>query len=216
MRSGVVGLDRGQIVPRPDFPQDERRRNENLSLMSKRHTIRLAWGLAALLAAMLLGGSWMLFLQLWPHPRLGLYCSWVATHHGKNVFLNEAHLRFAVLRGVDLRAAALGGADLTRANLAAATLRHAVLQGARLQGANLRDAELIGIDLRGADLRGADLTATRLFLSAAELKWQPGNPPPPDPQHPRNILKLTNARYDAHTRWPAGFDPRGYGAARDR
>jgi uncharacterized protein YjbI with pentapeptide repeats len=39
-------------------------------------------------------------------------------------------------------------------------------------------------DLRGADLRGA-------WLSKANL---------------------TNARYDARTRWPAGFDPLKHGA----
>jgi hypothetical protein len=46
-------------------------------------------------------------------------------------------------------------------------------------------------DLDGADLRGATLTATHL-----------------------EATNLTGARYDAHTRWPSGFDPEKAGAVR--
>jgi hypothetical protein len=174
---------------------------------------RFAWGLSGLLAVVLVVGIGWLFLQCWPSPRFGPYCYWIATHRGRNAFLSDARLRHAGLRGADLQAAVLGGADLAGADLSGANLVgvdlwHTNLQHARLRQADLAGAALIGTDLRGADLRGADLSGAKLFLTPADLlKWPPGGPPPPDPHHPRNILTLTGARYDAATRWPQGFDP---------
>jgi pentapeptide repeat protein len=189
--------------------------------MVKRRTKRVAWMLAAILAVALLGGSGLLFLQLWPYNRFGPYCYWIARHRGTNALLMDARLRFASLPGAELQGAALGfadlaGADLAGAHLARAILRHTNLRGARLHQADLHGADLIAADLRGADLSGADLTRAKLFFTPADLKRVPGGPPMPDPKLAWNILKLTGARYDAHTRWPAGFDPVRHGAVRLR
>lgn len=59
-------------------------------------------------------------------------------------------------------------------------------KGENYQNANLRGRDLRGRDLSGADLRGADLTGANL-----------------------RGTDLTGARYDARTRWPSGFVPRG-------
>lgn len=69
-------------------------------------------------------------------------------------------------------------------------LRTTRLRGASLAKKNLRRADLRGTDLRQADLRGANLAGAD--LTGAKL----------DGAH------LEGARYDAHTRWPVGFDPR--------
>jgi uncharacterized protein YjbI with pentapeptide repeats len=58
----------------------------------------------------------------------------------------------------------------------------------RYNAAVLRRAGMEGADLTRADLRGADLTGADLGAD------------------------LGDARYDANTRWPAGFDPRKHGA----
>ena len=55
-------------------------------------------------------------------------------------------------------------------------------------------ADLIGANLCGADLRDAVLIGPGLKPGT---QWG---------------VALTNARYDAHTRWPAGFDPARHGA----
>lgn len=122
--------------------------------------------------------------------------------------LSGAELAGAFLAGVDL-----GGADLShatldgaRANEAAdfseANLRNASLDGAWLRtarldravmtGATFAGADLFHATLRGADLGGADLSGAR-HLSAADL---------------------AEARWDARTRWPKGFDPATVGARR--
>lgn len=98
--------------------------------------------------------------------------------------LCRSELRAADLRGADLRdlwltAARLSQADLQRARLSRADLTDARLAGADLRAVDLREATLAGADLRGADLRGA-------VLQGADL---------------------TEARWDARTRWPEGFRP---------
>jgi hypothetical protein len=174
--------------------------------------------LAAILTVVLLRGMWLLFLQLWPYNRFGPYCYWVATHRGRNALLVDARLRFASLPGADLQGAALGfadlaGADLAGAHLAGAILRHTNLRGARPRQADLHGADLIGADLRGADLRGVDMTGAKLYFTPADLKaMPPGGSSFPLPNPTWNILKVTGARCDAHTRWPADFDPLRHGA----
>jgi len=89
----------------------------------------------------------------------------------------------------DFRGAQLACADLTGAELEGADLSTANLAGASLIGSNLRNTRLVRSDLAGAilrqaDLRGADLRGTP--LGRADLKA---------------------ARYDAATRFPAGFSP---------
>src|SRR5262249_36183703 len=94
-----------------------------------------------------------------------------------------------------------GGANLRRA-----VLRHAPLQRAFLEYANLRDADLRASDLTGAllgraDLPGADFRGPSLKgVVLVPLVWDG-----PDQLG-------WGARYDARTRWPAGFDPRAHGA----
>jgi uncharacterized protein YjbI with pentapeptide repeats len=75
------------------------------------------------------------------------------------------------------------GPQLRTARLRRASLAKKMLRNADLRGADLREADLRGADLAGADLKGAKLEGAR----------------------------LDGAHYDAHTRWPAGFDPRQHG-----
>ena len=63
-------------------------------------------------------------------------------------------------------------------------LRGRDLRGVDLTNARLRYADMSDTDLRGVDLTGADLEGAF----------------------------LTNALYDANTRWPDGFNPRKRGA----
>jgi uncharacterized protein YjbI with pentapeptide repeats len=60
------------------------------------------------------------------------------------------------------------------------------------------NADLRGADLRRARLQGADLRAAK--LDEAKLGG----------------ATLTGTRYDARTRWPAGFDARQHRARRER
>lgn len=105
--------------------------------------------------------------------------------HGQD--LSNLYLPEANLQGANLNGANLHGVILHRANLSQATLQQANLENSELDGTNLRRADLRRADLRGADLSRADLT---------------------------NAV-LRDARYDAHTRWPAGFRPEGAGARRE-
>lgn len=144
-------------------------------------------------------------------PKWELVCA-IVTGHARQRDLKGADLSFAVLAHADLReadlteaslirtslaAANLAGARMTAADLMSGTLACANLTGADLQEASLQDVTLHGADLTRADLRGAilvgaDLTATKGLDHA----------------------KLAGAEYDHYTRWPAGFDPRRYGAVR--
>jgi hypothetical protein len=188
----------------------------NLLLMAKRRSSRWAWGVVAILAVVLLGGIGRIFLQLWPYPRFGPYNLWIASNRGRNADLPDACLRDASLPRADLREANLcfadlRGADLVAAHLAGAHLRHTNFRGARLRNADLRTTDLIGADLRGADVRGVDMTGAKLYLTAADLtRMPPGVFPLPEPTW--SVLKVAGARYDAHTRWPADFNPRRHGA----
>lgn len=100
------------------------------------------------------------------------------------VSLAEAPLRGVYLVGARLAWIDLAGADLTEANLAWANVAWANLAGSSLVGVNLFMA-----DLAKARLPGADLTGANLYEAT-----------------------LDGAIYDAHTRWPPGFDPEAAGA----
>jgi uncharacterized protein YjbI with pentapeptide repeats len=103
--------------------------------------------------------------------------------------LRRADLRGAILRRAVLKRADLTGADLRGAEMAGATLAGAILRGASLRGANLKDANLRAASLGDVDLSGANLVGANL-----------------------TGVDLTQARYDAKTEWPAGFDPQWHGA----
>jgi uncharacterized protein YjbI with pentapeptide repeats len=103
-------------------------------LVAKRHTNRVAWCLALILATAVLAGLGP--LGIW------LRWYWTAKYHGHEADLRGAFLIFAPLRGAELERANLHHANLAGAKLAGANLRHAVLQHANLAGADLAEALL--------------------------------------------------------------------------
>ena len=170
-----------------------------------KRTNRLAWGLAGMLAVIVFGGVGLLALRLKPY--------WVARYRGDNADLHSAFLVGAPLAHAQLSETDLRGANLAQANLSAAALCGVNLTGAKLTGiilhgatlaftqlrcvdlrhADLRGASIYNTTLAGADLRGADLRGA--WIGCFDEKWavDPG--------------WFVGTRFDAHTRWPAGFDP---------
>ncbi len=152
--------------------------------------------------------------------------------------LSMANLQEANLYGANLSGADLYGADLIEANLSGADLIEANLSGADLTGADLRDANLFGANLNGADLfasyledtnlSGANLRGTDLcqaWLQVASLVWTNLGGAY---LHGANFAgaDLNNAgfyfhdqpartKYDVHTVWPEGFDPKAARAVLD-
>jgi uncharacterized protein YjbI with pentapeptide repeats len=140
--------------------------------------------------------------------------------------LAGATLRDASLIGIDLRGANLNQAHFNRANLRCALLTRATASQTRFSGASLRDANLqetdLGaavlslVDAQGLDLRGAVLETAVLdgadlseaLLHGANLGTAVFGPT----TYPERPLLLKDARYDAATRWPQGFDPAAAGA----
>lgn len=101
------------------------------------------------------------------------------------------------LKGSDLRKANLMGSELKNANLKQANLNRANLNGANLSQADLREATLKNADLNWAVLNGANLS--RANLRRANLGWA-------DLINANlSKAKLKKARYNEHTKWPAGF-----------
>jgi uncharacterized protein YjbI with pentapeptide repeats len=78
-----------------------------------------------------------------------------------------------------------------------------MMDTARLRSADLRDTIHYGTGLRRADLQGADLCGA-VFVNVDLREANLGS------------VKLQGLRYDPHTRWPTGFNPRRYGAVRQR
>ncbi len=72
-------------------------------------TIQMAWGLAAILAVLVLAASWLMFTRYQPY--------WIAKNDGE----------YADLRNADLHGACLRGAILSEASLC-----RAILHGAEL------------------------------------------------------------------------------------
>jgi uncharacterized protein YjbI with pentapeptide repeats len=128
--------------------------------------------------------------------------------------LNEANLRDADLAGADLREVKLNGVetDLRSASLVGADLTRAELRSVRLGGADLEQANLTGTNLQGADLRKANLrdavmpgALLQRALLEADLR---GAVLSADLRHAElKNVDLRDARWDATTRWPPGFDP---------
>jgi len=90
--------------------------------------------------------------------------------------------------------------------LSAANLRGADLSSTKLQGASLERVILKGAVLKHAFLRGANLEGAT--LCGADLRSDLGESEAPE------CAIFTNLLYDAHTRWPVGFDPGWHGAIR--
>jgi uncharacterized protein YjbI with pentapeptide repeats len=160
--------------------------DSNQTEVAKPGTNRTAWWLCAVLGAVVLVASGLLFARMRPN------C--IARFRGRGANLAGAYLRGAQLPGVDLAGADLSQADLRQANLSKADLNTAHLRRARLAGTDLRRSFLWQANLSEADLRAADLRGALLG----------------DLFH--HTTNLRGARYDLRTRWPAGFDPRQYGA----
>src|SRR5713226_9295911 len=143
----------------------------------------LAWGLAAILAVVVLGGIGT--LGVWLRPYL------VAKYRGEEADLHGAMLIYAPLRGANLQRANLHGADLQNASLAGANLENADLSRADLSHADFTGTMVSYADLRGANLCGAD-------LGKADI-GDPGQ----SFFHLR--VDLTGAFYDEATAWPGDF-----------
>jgi uncharacterized protein YjbI with pentapeptide repeats len=109
---------------------------------------RVAWAVAAVLAAVVVGGIGLLGVRLRPY--------WVARYRGINADMPGVQIPGASLDGVHLEGARLTGTNLRRANLRRAIPDGANLTNADLRGADMRNAILEGASLL-ADLRGADL-----------------------------------------------------------
>ncbi|MBR0642933.1 pentapeptide repeat-containing protein [Plastoroseomonas hellenica] len=112
--------------------------------------------------------------------------------------LDGANLARAMLFGAVLRGASLRGVTGADVNLGRALASGAVFANARLPLARLHEADLSETDFSGASLLGASLVRSSLCganLSQADLRG----------------ANLSNARFDAHTRFPPGFDALGRG-----
>jgi len=147
---------------------------------------------------------------------------------GSTAKLCHANLQGADLTRANLASADLEGADLSSATLIGARLERAVLRWARLAGARMRDIRLVSAVLDGADLRWADLTGADLrlaSLSGADLRQanlrrsdlicadlRNADLRSADLRARLDGVKLTGARYDDATRWPASFQPERHGA----
>ena len=121
-----------------------------------------------------------------------------------SVQLPHADLRGAVLRGAKfVPPVHFGNADLRRVDLreaeiptrypkpdwmAVSTFADARFDGADLRGVDFTRALIFGAVFDGADLRGANLADTMSLPKS-----------------------MRGARYDRHTRFPEGIDPRAWG-----
>lgn len=86
--------------------------------------------------------------------------------------LEKKEIRYIYLKNARLEVANLKGLFLVEANLQGADLTGADLQEANLMEANLEGANLMGANLEGADLRGANLQKTELQQSFFDAKSQ--------------------------------------------
>lgn len=123
----------------------------------------------------------------------------------------SAARRGKAVAGFDMSDERLRGLRLTRAILTDCSFRNSDLRGAHFDGArltlcNFRGADLSGCDFREARLLGCDFR--RADFGGHHTSWLG--------RHTDTLLAdLRGCRYDAQTRWPAGFDPRTLGAIPD-
>ena len=101
-----------------------------------------------------------------------------------------SHVAVDFVKAAGIRAINFNEADLTRADLRKSKLHSANLQGACLLGARLEQAVLREADLRNADLGEAILYGAN--FGRAELEG----------------ARFADAKSDATTVWPKGFDPK--------
>ncbi len=103
--------------------------------------------------------------------------------------INQADLSDAMMEKVSLHWAWAKEVKFDRANLSQGRLHDTDFRRASFVDANLTGAQLRRSKMNDADLRGADLTNAGL----------------------KDTI-LTGAKYNARTKWPAGFDPKAHGA----
>src|SRR5260370_34943663 len=115
--------------------------------MANRKTNRVAWGLAAILAVVLVENTF------WLRP----YC--VAVYWGEGADLRHTELLNAPLRGANLSYCRLQQANLEGADLRNANLDGAELQQTQCKGGNPRGGQPGLADLTGADLPGSGFDA---------------------------------------------------------
>jgi uncharacterized protein YjbI with pentapeptide repeats len=97
---------------------------------------------------------------------------WLTNADLQHADLRGIHLERARLRGTNLKGARLGSAHLWRARLRNTILEEANLEEAQVQRADLEEAILCKADLEGADLRGADLRGANLQGAKALVQEQ--------------------------------------------
>lgn len=117
--------------------------------------------------------------------------------HGAD--LNSANLMRANLFNAGLTHASLAYCNAEGVNLRDACLHHANLQNAYLHSADLRGASLIEADLSGASFENANLAGATLggaYVCGTNFRGA-------------NLGKASfnDAKYNAATTWPDGFDP---------
>jgi uncharacterized protein YjbI with pentapeptide repeats len=157
-------------------------------VIAKTTTGRTAWGIAAILAFVVLGGIALLLVRLRPY--------WVAKCAGVEADLHGAEIPFAPLRCANLAGASLRRADLCGADLMGANLSCEFYSEERIVGPTWQGSSILlqaGADLRGADLKAAYLRQASLFGA-----------------------NLRRAVYNTCARWPAGSEPTNHGAVRVR
>ena len=114
------------------------------------------------------------------------------------------------LRNINFNRMDLSGVSFVRVRISKAqdtNFRGATLRDNDFRGADLSDAKFNNADLRGSDLRGVDLTGT--ILTKADLRGV-------DLRGAKfDMTQLRFAKYDANTRFPAGFDPKKAGMVLD-
>lgn len=169
-------------------------------------------------------GAYELGLHYDPLDKTGTLLARAKVHRGhlRGAHLRGAHLRSARLQGEDLSGADLRGADLRGASLEGAHLTGADLTGARLCGANLKRTQLLRAKVENADLRNANLSGSTLdkanlkgaLLGGADLRDAAMGHDRTYAGHPAEPPNVSQAKYDASTLWPRGFDPVRNGAIR--
>lgn len=133
--------------------------------------------------------------------------------HARGAGFEEANLASAELHAGEFTEAFFAGANmpgafLSHARFTGAKLEHTDLDGVTaeetlFEAAHLEQAKLVGAELSGADLNGADLEGANLsgaYLGYADLR-----------SADLESAQLRGARYNADTRWPAGFKPSHHG-----
>jgi uncharacterized protein YjbI with pentapeptide repeats len=142
--------------------------------------------------------------------------------------LRENNRKGLDLSGLDLAVRDFSGANLYEANIKGATLTYANLEGANLSGANLSGAVLFKANFERANLTGANFEGAQLHfacltnanLSGASFEGANLHKAKLEGANLTGALlygtKMEGVKWDAATKWPAGFDTRNIRSWFDR